>query len=228
MTQWWRLGGILGIGFIILFVVGIIIIQGEGVSFDDPMEKIRSYWVDDGNQYLIGDYIGGLGFVFFFLPFLVILRGLLAWVEGGPNVWSWVTFAAGFLSIMIGAAASASWGALAMGAAEHPDVDDSSIRSLMYVDAYAFSALGYGLALMVLAASIVIYRTGVLWRWLAPLGLIVAAGLVLSPLYVIDAQQDEGFFGIVGFIGFIGVMIWVLIVSVGMIMKRELPARAID
>lgn len=64
MTQWWRLGGILGIGFIILFFVGGFALQGESPSYDDPITEVREYFTEDGDQYLIGDYILGLGFVF--------------------------------------------------------------------------------------------------------------------------------------------------------------------
>jgi hypothetical protein len=95
------------------------------------------------------------------------------------------------------------------------------------MDVYAFSALGFGLGLMALASSIVIARTGVLWRWLAILGVIVGIALAVSPCYIIDGANDEGFFGVVGFIGFLGILIWVLIVSIGMIMKQVLTAQPI-
>lgn len=185
---------------------------------------IRDYFTDDGDQYLIGDFVIGIGFTFFFLPFLVNLRSLLGWAEGGPNIWSWVTLLGGFTAMLGGFAASAFWSALALGAISNSEIDDSSIRTLMYLDAAAFAGLGYGLSLMVVAASLIIYRTGVLGRWLAPVGLIVAVCLAISPLWVVNGDEEGGFFGI---IGFLGVLLWVLIISIGMAIKRELPARSI-
>ena len=73
----------------------------------------------------------------------------------------------GLSTALLGAAAGVSWGALALGAAADPEVNDSSVRTLMYVDTYAFSALPMTSGLLVLSASVVIYRTSVLWRWLA-------------------------------------------------------------
>src|ERR1044071_3171065 len=88
MRQWWRLGGVLGIGYVVMFIVGIIVIQGESPMLHDSMEEIREYFGEDGQQYLVGDYIAGLGFILFFLPFLVILRAFLGHAEGSPALLS--------------------------------------------------------------------------------------------------------------------------------------------
>ena len=86
MSQWWRLGGILGIASVALIFIGFGV-TGTDLDFDDPIEEIRTYFTDDSTQYLVGDYLIGLGFVLLFLPFVVILRGLLGLVEGGVNIW---------------------------------------------------------------------------------------------------------------------------------------------
>jgi hypothetical protein len=229
-NQWWRVGGVFGIAWIIVFIVGAVILQADTPTYDDPINEIRQYWAEDGDQYLIADYITGLAFVFLFIPFLASFRGLLAWAEGGAGVWSWVMLLGGLSAVLIAAAASASWGALALalGVAEDPEVDDSLVRMLMYVDAYAFASLGLALSLMVIAGSIVIARTAVLWRWLAILGVIVGIAAAISPLWVIDGDMEEGFFGVMGLVGSLGSVIWLLIVCIGMIMKQVVTAHPIQ
>ena len=225
LSQWWRLGGILGISAVALILIGIgVAVGGADPELDTPIEEIRTSFADDGTQYLVGDYLIGLGFLFLFLPFVVTLRGLLGLVEGGANIWSWLAFTGGLLMVAIGFAASAAWGALALGAAAHPEVSDSSVRTLMYVDAYGFTMFAQASALLLFPASAVILTSGVLWRWLALLG--VAAGIlvVIGSAWVIDGDQ-EGVLGYILFSGILGVALWVLLVSINMILKRELPAR---
>ena len=223
--RWWSIGGFLGIGFIVLFVVGAFVVQTEPPAFDDSMADIREYFGDDDTRYLVGDYLIGLGFVLLFLPFLLTLRGVLGWAEGGANIWSWVAFAGGLATVVIGGAGSAFWGALAFGAINDPEVTDSAVRTLMHASAYAFSMLSLPGALFLFAASAVIFRTSVLWRWLAPLGLAVGVLGVIGAASPIEGD-DDGVLAIIGFISLIGFLLWILLASFNMIFKKELPARA--
>ena len=129
--------------------------------------------------------------------------------------------------VAIGFATSFAWGALALGAGVHPEVSDSTVRTLMYVDAYGFTTMILASSLLVLPASVVIYTSGVLWRWLAILGVATGVLVVIGAAWVIDGDQ-EGVLAIIAFIGFLGVPLWVLLVSVSMVMKSELPARGAD
>jgi hypothetical protein len=221
LSQWWRVGGVFAIGFFVVFFIGAFVIQGETPSTNAPMSEIRGYFTNTARQYLVSDYLNGLAFILLFLPFLVILRGLLARAEGGPNIGSWLTFAGGLMTLAIASSAAVGWGALALGAAGDPEVDDSTVRTLMYMDAYGYSALPLGFALMILSASTVIYLTGVLWRWLAIIGLLVALAGIIGSAWVIEGNE-ESVLGILTIIGFAGTFIWVLLVSISMILKREL------
>ena len=82
-AQWWRIGGICGIVLVVLFVVGAIVLQGDTPTYDQSAAEIREFWADDGQRYLIGDYLIGIGFVIFFLAFLSALRGLLGGLRRG-------------------------------------------------------------------------------------------------------------------------------------------------
>ncbi|MGH2601548.1 MAG: hypothetical protein ACRDJ9_19460, partial [Dehalococcoidia bacterium] len=59
-SQWWRIGGLLGIAFPILFAISIIISSGDEPDLHAPIEEIRTYFTDHGDRYLIGGYIIGL------------------------------------------------------------------------------------------------------------------------------------------------------------------------
>ena len=222
--RWWRLGGVAGILFLVLFIVGIVL-EGEAPDFDDPVDDIRDWFTDNGEQYLVGDYLVGLAFVLFFLPFLSSLRGLLARAEGDPAVWSWVVFAAGIAILVLGAVASLFWESLAFGFGVAEDADEGTIRTLMYLDHAGFATLEMAFVPFLLASSLVIARTGVLWRWLAIIGL---AGGVLSALAGLSALESdpEGGFTTFFFISGPVAALFILLVSVNMLLRRDAPASA--
>ena len=221
--QWWRVGGAFGIGYTVLFAIGGFVLQGDSPSRDDSIEKIRTYFTDDGQVYLVGDYLIAIAFILMFLPYLVTLRWVLGSREGWPPIWSWLTVIGGVATAIMGGVAGTFWGALAIGVAENPDVDDSVIRTLMELDSYAFNVIAFPAALFVAAASVVVLRTGVLWRWLGALGLISAVLILIGAAWPIDGDE-EGAVAIPGFIGFIGVSLWILLSSIHMIMMKEEPA----
>jgi hypothetical protein len=119
LNQWWRIGGLLGIGFVVLFLIGGIALQGETPTYDDPIDEIRAYWEDEGDTYLLGDYLIGLAFLFGWIPLIVSLRALLGRAEGGPQLWSRVAFVGGVITLVFGAIAGLADGALAFGAEKY-------------------------------------------------------------------------------------------------------------
>jgi hypothetical protein len=220
MSQWWRLGGALGIAFIVIFFVAGFGIQGDSPTYDEPISDIRAYWEDDGQTYLIGDYLLGLGAMVFFLPFQVCLGTMLRRAEGEPAIWSRVGFYGGLLMIAFAAMAAASWSALAFAA---ENISDESLTALMYLDVGAWNAFPYAIGVFVTASSLVMALTGVLWRWLGWLGLIIGIAAFITPLGILD-EDPEDVFDAIGLIPFIGFAIWLLITSIGMLMKTEEPA----
>jgi hypothetical protein len=224
--EWWRLGGAFGIAFVILFIVGIVVQEaatGTPPSFDDPISEIRSYWEAEGQGYLAADYIFALAFLLVFLPFLAALRGLLGAAEGGGQLFSRTALLGGLLAVAITGGAATSWSALALGA---ENLDDSALSALMYVDAAAWNLVPLAFGVLVLASSIVIFSTGVVWRWLAILGAIVGVIAVISPLWILDGDP-EGLLGALGFISFIGLAVWLLLTSIAMVLRREAPVVAV-
>ncbi len=217
--QWWRIGGVCGIAFIIVFFIGGFVLQGDSPTYDDPIEEIRAYWENDGETYLIGDYLNGLASMLLLLPFLVCLRAYLGRAEGSPEVWSSVGFYGGIFLIAIAAASAASWTALAFAA---ENLDDTALVALMYLDVGAWNAFPYAVGVLTLFSSIVMLQTGVPWRWLGVLGIIVGVLAFITPLGILD-DDPEDVFDTVGFIPFIGLVVWIVATSVGMLMTKSEP-----
>ena len=217
-NQWWRLGGACGIAFIVVFIIAGFVLQGDGPSVTDDIDDIRAYWIDDGEGYIISDWLIGLAVMLLFLPFLSALRSLLGLYEGGPQMWSRLDFKGGVLFVAMASAAAASWLALAYASEE---LSDESVRLLMYLDLGAWNGTSFPIGVMLLASSLVIWQTGVLWKWLAIIGSIVAVCAFISPLALLDEDIEDGTFGLFGFVAFIGLAVWMLITSIGMLMKRE-------
>lgn len=227
IDQWWRVGGILGIVWLVLFIIGAFIIQGDSVERSDSIAEIRQYFVDDGDIYLLGDYLIGIAFVFFFLPFLIVLRRVLEAGGTWAALLARVALFAGVVGLIWGGIAGFFWGALAVGAAGNSEVDDSSIRTLMELDAYAFAGLFLPFGLFLGAAGASIWLSRVLWRWLGIIGLIGFLGALIGAAWPIDGD-DEGALAGIGLIGYLAMMIFVLLVSINLLMQRSRPVVTSD
>lgn len=219
-SQWWRLGGILGIGGVLFIFLGFAV-QGMTPETDDSMEEIRSYFNESGAHYMAGDYLHATGFAFLLFPFVLSLRALLSRAEGGTSICSWLGFAGGLSMFAVAVAAGLPYGALAMGAAAQTEVSDSAVRALMYMYAYGMSGLYLTGALMVLPFSVVIFRTSVLWRWLAFFGGATGIMGIVGAAWVIGGDP-KGIVNGVGLISFFALLFWILLVSANMLLKREL------
>lgn len=220
--NWWRMAGVDGIIWAVLFVVGAIALQGDTPARSDSIDEIRQYFVDDGDKYLIGDYMISLGFLIFFVPYVIGLRWVLGSREGSPAIWSWMAFSGGILATILGAASGMGWGALALGLKDNPDLNDATLRFLVDMNYYGFALVELAVALFVGSAGFVVFRTGVLWKWLGIIGLIAAIMLVIGAAWPIDGD-DEGVIAILGFIGLPATLVFVIISSIGMIMMKEPP-----
>ncbi len=221
VDQWWRVGGLVGILFVVLFIIGAFIIEGDTPMSDDSASDIRKYFVDHPHKFLVGEFLIAFAFVFFLLPFASALRSFLGRAEGPAAIWSRLVFAGALLMTAVGAAASGLQGALAYSAAGF--ADDNILKTIVNANYYTFTtAFPFLAALMVLSASVVILRTGALWRWLGGFGVIFAIAAVISTLAVLN-DDPMGPLGVLGFIVFIALGVWILIAGAGMLMKQAPP-----
>jgi len=222
--KWWRVGGAAGILFLIMFIVGIAL-TGDAPTLDESTDEIRDWYTDNGDQFLVGNYIFGLAFAFFFFPFLAGLQSLLASAEGGPRMWSKVAFAGGLAFFVFGGVASLFWATLAYSFGVVEQGDDVPIKTMMYLDQVGTATFPLPLIALVLGTSLVSLRSGVLWRWLSLLALVVAVFVVINGANTLSSDTD-GALGGIGFIAFPAFALWVLLTSINMILKREAPAAA--
>lgn len=221
--QWWRLGGVAAILFVGVFVVGVAL-QDAPPLVDDPVDDIRRDWVEGGQQYLVAGYVLGLGFVLFYIPFMLVLRTLLGRAEGGIELWSRASLVGAFTTLLWGIWSGMFWGALAFGDFA-ATASDETLRTLSVLDYYAVSGAPFAFAVFIGAASIVIARTGVLWRWLAYLGAIEVVLSLLAPLAILSAGTDS-VFDVVYLLAFLGFALWILLVGIAMVARREEPGVA--
>ena len=219
--SWWRLGGMLGIAFVVVWLLKMV---GTGVTppYDDPIGEIRDYWEDDGRRYLVVQYVGLLSMVIFLLPYMVALTTLLGRAEAGARLWSRVSLAGGVCFVAVTIAANWIWTSLAIGA---DVISDDGMRTLMYLDAAAFYIGIFPLAVFVTAGSLVIVATGAMRKWLGYVGLADGIALFAAPLVVLADHSDSPL-GLFYFLTLVVGAAWVVATGVAMLRLRDEPVDA--
>jgi hypothetical protein len=212
---WWRLAGVLGLAWFVLFFVGGVVLHGEPLAYDAPLQQARDYFRNGSQAYLVGDYIARLGFVFGFLPFVAALQARLGAVEAEPRILSRLVFGAGLVTFAVGDAAKFFLNAVAL-AGGGPAISDDSLRMLLYADSVAISTIGAPAGLMVFAASWLIWTRRALWRWTALLGVAAGVLLVLGAAFPLEHSSTGPLFA-VRFVGFIGLVLFVVACSLSML-----------
>jgi hypothetical protein len=142
-----------------------------------------------------------------FLWFLTGLRARLARAEGLAGVYTTLAFGAGLVSSALWIVVGVFWMAVGYTAQETPEytVDPDTARLIAEIG-YLTWVFGTVVALLlVLATSLLGLRTGVVPRWLAWVGLLVAVAMFVTALFV----------------GFFVFLAWVLAVSVALIVRRD-------
>ncbi len=155
---------------------------------DASAQEIAGYLADSENhtRNIIGAYmwvLGGLAF----LVFVSNLRSVLRRAEGGSGTLSNVAFGAGvvFTAVWSVSAVALATVAYAVEFSDAPVSNPDVVRVLPQM-AGLLLLLGGGFAgiLVLLATSILTFRTGVLPRWLAWFGILVATALVFDVIYM--------------------------------------------
>ena len=219
LSQPARLGGMLGIAFIVLFIVGVLI-QGSPPVASDPPDEIRAFFIDNRDSYLISDFLLGIAIVCLFLPFAICLHSLLAQADGEPGIMPTLFLAGTILVLSLGFAGSIAWGTLAMAAGDET-VDDSFIKAMMYMAQYTENGISAAFALTALAGSIVMLKTAVPARWTGYVGLTAFALNIIGSAWVIDGD-DEGVLAILMLLGLLLFAIWILTTSI-MLLRLTQP-----
>lgn len=95
--------------------------------------------------------------------------------------------------------------------------DDVVLRLVLYADAYTFSAVvGIGAALFLVATSIVVLRTGTLWKWLGWFGLVIALLALIGAGWPLHGDPQGGL-AYMSFGSFALFAIWSLLVGINLL-----------
>ena len=217
-AKWWRQGGLLGIAFVVVWLV-VFILRGEVLAYDEPVSKVRAYWQDHGDRYLIAQYVVVIAGLTMLIPFMVAFTTLLGRAEGEPRIWSRVSLIGGLLFVAVALAASSAWTALAVNVDR---LSDDAVVTLMQLDQGAYQAPPPLFGLFVAAASFVIVRTGAMSRWLGYMGLPIAVGMFLYPLSLLDVNPNN-VFTLLYFLAYLAGQVWLLAGAIFMLRLREEP-----
>jgi hypothetical protein len=203
LVRWAPIGGIVFVAFwIVAFALSLV----EEPGTTDA--EVVSHYTDPGNQgraqmssFLI--VLAGLAFLWF----LTGLRARLARAEGQVGMLTTLAFGAGLVSSALWLVASVFWMGVGYTAQETPEftVDPDSAR-LVAEMGYLIWVFGTVVALLlVLATSLVGLRTDLVPRWFAWLGLVGAATMLLTVLFV----------------GFLVFLVWLLVASILLLVRGE-------
>ena len=210
LERWAPLAGII---FVVLMFVGTFFVA-DVPDPDAAQQQLAGYLADSGNhtRNLIGAYIWVLG-ALAFLWFVTHLRSVLRRAEGGAGTMSNLVFGAGVIysALMMASAVAFAAVAYAVGL-RGATVSDPDFVKVLPQMAWMLLLLGAGFAglLLVLTASILSLRTGVLPRWLAWLGIVMAIVLLFDVVYV----------------NIVPLLVWVLAASIVLLMRRQNTATA--
>lgn len=217
-----RVGGVCGVLFFILFIIAIPAFQSEAPIAGDSAEDIRAFWEDDADGYLVGDFLFTLGAGLFFLPFLLALKHVLTPADKSGGFWPQILVVSALFGILIGAGGAAAPAALGM--VDAPDtLDDSTLLFATSITSYVLVGLGFGFALMLFSAALLILQCSALWRWLAYPALIISVGHIVGATWLMSGEIDGGI-GPLAAISLGLTILWFFVVAINMLVRSGEPA----
>ncbi len=211
-----RLGGLIGIGFVVLGVISVFL-PGTPPKADE-VPKIAAYFTDKRGSILAANYLTCVAFAVF-LMFTGALRSCFgAADQTGTRPGATMLAGAVVAVSMILAGTAVLNGAVFQVASS----GDASLNHALYdVANDLFFASGFGFAVFFIGAAVAVRTTGALPSVMAPAGLVVA---LLNIVGGVGLFAKSGFFAIGGAFGFIApvaTLLWVLAASIFML--RQAP-----
>src|SRR5438067_5684570 len=207
-----RLAGLCGVAFVLIAFVGLSGALGGNLFFSDVSVRDVLAWIErNGKLMSLNIFLTGLEYTLLYGGLFVLLvqltraRGILpVLVYLGLSitiVTTWVQAGMIYAMVDLAARGGADAGVLAL---------FTLGKTMQFTD-------GIGVALAIGVSSVLVLRAGVLPRWSAWYGMVVAAFFVIA-----DALRIFGL-GLVGPLGVLLGFAWILIVGVTLLAR---PARA--
>jgi hypothetical protein len=219
-----RFGAATGVAFVVCLLISFLLIPDKPPALDDPISKIRSFYVDNSSAWQANVYLTGIAGLFF-IWFLGSLRAALERAEatatGAVHVARIVT-PAGAVTLALALVNGVLNDALATRVAA--EADQAAIRALYDILSFAITFTAFPLAAFVGATSIVSYRTGLL----PPL--VTWLGFSLVPAWLIAGCGmfvESGSFSPTGAVGLVVLLVWLawmLALSASLMRRAGRPA----
>jgi hypothetical protein len=202
-------GGVSGILYVLLWVVGFFIIVGFVPTLGSSEREVAEFLGRSSTRIWAGGYLALLGFVFL-IVFVARLAAVLRRAEGDRG-WLWsLALVAALAWVSIEMATAATEGAAFYAGSKGLDLQTTT--GLINVGNFGFFLSGAFGALFLAATAFVVLRTEVLPRWLGWFAAILAAASIVAvPIATTEVAQ----------IPVLLRAVWVVAVSVVLISRRE-------
>jgi hypothetical protein len=202
---WERLAALAGIVAVVLWVVGVLIMEALGTEDRETAEEALAYLQDEENGILAAGFIFQLG-ALFFLVFLSALRSRLWGVEGGSGMLSTLAFASG---VAVAIFLLALPGPDMSGALNNDELGAEAAHALSALDELFFLGAELSAAVLLFAVGLLAVRRGALPAWLGWASFVIALLLLIPPI---------GWAGLL-----IGVPLWTLVTSLLLYLRPVAP-----
>jgi|SRR5215210_867365 len=200
-----RLGGISGLLYVVLLIPAYVVGYPDAPNPTSSIQEAIDYFNVGQDAFVVSNGVLAVFSAFFFLWFLGILYFLLRRAEGEGGVLSSVALVGGVTFITLacaGFAAEIIYPAT-LGRFENFEQDAQLVFTSLVLSSWLYHFCQVGTAALVSATSVAALETGILPRWLALAGFVVA---LLALLHFL-----------VPLLGALAGLLWVAVVSVLML-----------
>ena len=205
--SWQRLLALSGVVFAVLFVIGWFASGGDAPDYG-ASDQAWTNWADD-NQWR--SRFGGFsmllaGFVFLF--FLSTMRSVLGAAESsisGRAQLARAAFAGGLVGI---AGMTTAIVIISSATSEGADADPVVSRAVATSSAGPFLVSAMGFATLLMAAGLLILRSGVFARWIGIVAVVGAVSFLITFLTLIAGLGEDSLYGFGFFPGVLALVIW--------------------
>jgi hypothetical protein len=209
-----RIVGLLGLGWLVLFVIGGPVLQGRPPGFDVSVAALREQFAHHATRYLAGDLVAGVGFCLLLVPFAAFLPDALG--VGTRHGWARLASSSAVGVAVAGGTATSFLDAIAI-AHGGARLDDAALSVLLFANSAGIAFLVLPAATFAVAAGALTWLAGSRGR--AVLGWLAAALLVAGAAFPLG--DADGPLWTIRFTGFVVLAAFVAATSVTLLGPRS-------